>query len=361
MSTPSREATGAWTIEDLVSLGVPRTYRVRHTRLGTTALMKVTPWSKHTADGQAREIGALRRIRHPGLSEVLDSSVDREADLLWTAFAWFDGESLLDRLQSGALPWREACRIFREVGETLAEVHNAGLVHRDLRPSNILVAANDSTRLVGFDFAMTQQELDQLSEAPFGDLGYLAPEVLRDPGHHGAKADTYALGCVLYEMLTGQAPFPAAAWGARPDGAARMLEWKARSSALDPGPACPDWLRSLVGKATHPDPDRRLPDLGAWVGWLDAARPSWQPVEAAPREVVRETLPIVLVPSLPLPAPSLRLHTPTPATVLDRPAPPAPVVPSPALYFAAATLGALCALGFSSILILFVEMRDGLL
>lgn len=353
---------GSWTIEDLVSLGIPRTYRVRHVTLGTPALLKVTPWSEQTEAGQAREVEALKHLTHTGVCEVLGFGHDRERNLLWTAFAWFDGDSLLDQLQGGALPWTDVCRIFRQVGATLADVHAAGIVHRDLRPSHVLVTADGATRLVGFDFAMTRAQLDPLVQVPFGDLGYLAPEVLRDPVHHGTRADTYALGCVMYELLTGRAPFPAAARGSRPDAASRMLDWKTRSTALDPGEECPNWLRSLVGKATHPDPEQRLPDLDAFVGWLDAARPSWQPssdsgFDDTPKTelYVKSGPPIVVAP------PSIRPLVPSIAPMPARPAPTYPAIPLPAQYFAAATLGGLCALGFSSILILFVELRAGAL
>lgn len=92
--------------------------------------------------GQARELEALKRIATKGVCEVLGHGLDRERALLWTAFAWFDVDSLLDRLQGGALPWPEVCRICREVGETLGEVHAAGIVHRDLRPSHVFVATD---------------------------------------------------------------------------------------------------------------------------------------------------------------------------------------------------------------------------
>jgi serine/threonine-protein kinase len=355
------QALGSWIVEDSVHLGVPRTFRAHHVEVGTTALLKVAPASKVTADSQDRELAALKHVVHPVLPQVLDFGVDPEAGVVWTAFAWADSrEPLADKLMAGPLDWRAACRLFHELASALATVHGEGIVHRDLRPTNVLVGPSGEATLAGFDFAMSQAELERLAEAPFGDLAYLAPEVLRDPQHHGAKADVYAFGCLMYEALTARAAFPAAAWGERPDQAIRMLDWKTRSEPLDPGDDAPEWLRSMVVKCTDPDPDRRLPDIEALVGWLDAAQPSW----IGPRAKAT-------------PAPAPRIETATPRPVMPAPAirgPRAPrvppdrppvtpemrrVVPVPFQYFAAGAFGCLSALGFSSLLILFVEMRDG--
>lgn len=356
------EKAGSWAIDDVVSLGMPRTFKARHAEVGTDALLKVVPHSVATAEGQAREVEALKRLSHPNLPEVLDFGVDHDKGLLWTAFRWIDAESLLDRLRAGGLDWRDACHVLRDVAAALAHAHGDGIVHRDLRPSAVLVGPDWGAWVGGFDYAMTQEQLERLSEAPFGDLAYLAPEVLRDPTHHGAKADVYAFGCLMYETLTGRSAFPAAVWGERADQATRMLEWKARSQALDPGAAFPEWFRSMVVKCTDPDADRRLPDIEAIVGWLDAARPSWQHQKAKVSSGrTEEGAPPAIVMSV---APSLRpVVRPPPVRlpVAVEPAPPVAGVPVFAMYFGAALAGCLSALGFSAVVILFMELRDGVL
>ena len=364
MTGPSPgEAAGSWLVDDILSLGEPRTFKAHHVGVGTEALLKVVPASKATTDGQDREVAALRELSHESLPEVLDFGVEHDREMVWTAFRWFEADPLQDRLLSGSVDWRDACAMFRDLASALAHVHAAGLVHRDIRPAHVLVDRSWSAWLTGFDYAMTQAELEKLSEAPFGDLAYLAPEVLRDPTHHGAKADVYAFGCLMFEVLTGRAAFPAAAWGERPDQAARMLEWKGRAEPLDPGDACPDWLRNMVTKCTQPDPDRRLPDIEALVGWLDAAQATWMRRKAA-RPASERPEPVAAPPPILVPAaPSLRAAPPPVVTATPAPVPrPANQgIPVVVQYFAAGTLGCLTALGFSALIILFVELQRGMI
>lgn len=394
MLSPS-DRVGSWQIDDLVSMGVPRTYRARHDT-GTEALIEVMPLSKATMEGQKREVDALQRLKHPSLPDVVDFGVDHERDLVWTAFRWFAGEPLEDRMLRGVMRWERACAVLRDLAHALAYVHASGFVHRDLRPANVIVAPNRAW-LVGFDFALTQAQLEAMSQAPFGDLAYLAPEVLGDPTHHGPRADVYAYGCLAYELLTGKAAFPAAAWGERADQATRMLEWKTRTAPLDPGTSVPEWLRSLVQKCTEPVADRRLPDLDALVGWLDAARGSWEhhsadrseepeiddgpefeptgevpiPIGVGRPSLSGDAMPPPLRPAAPtlVPvAPSLRAAPApvTPATLpRSQPAPytpvamPPPAAPAIVQYFFAAGLGCVTALGFCSVVILFGGLSNG--
>jgi serine/threonine protein kinase len=339
---------------------MPRLYKAHHVEVGTEVLLKVVPWSEATAARQDREVRALRVCQHHALPEVLDFGLDPERELVWTAFAWYEAEPLGDRMLGEGVDWRDGCRMVREIADALLQVHEDGYVHRDIRPATIAIERQGKVWLTGFDYAMTQEELEQLRQAPFGDIAYLAPEVLADPTHHGPRADVYAVGCVLYEVLTGQSAFPAAAWGERPDQAARMLEWKSKAEPLQVPEDCPLWLGNLIAKCTDPDPDRRLPDVEALAGWLDAAQAAWEPPKskAPPKVTMRppRIAPKAIAPSIAGPS--------RPRSTPRRPAPPPPQrlpAPVPVLYFGAATLGCLCALGFSALLILFVEVQRGTL
>lgn len=380
------KSTGSWLIDDLVGLGMPRTYKARHVEVGSECRLKVLPRTETTLSSQQREVEALRSISHEAVPEVLDFGVDQERDLVWTAFAWFEAEPLEDQLLTGPIPWKDACALFRILADALSQIHSVGLLHRDLRPKNILVAPDPSGSgtgaawITGFDYAMTQLQLERLSHAPFGDLAYLAPEVLNDPTHHGVKADVYALGCLMYEVLTAEPAFPAAAFdGERRDQAQRMLEWKTRSGVLDPGEDCPDWLRNMIAKCTDPYPPRRLPDVDTLLGWLDGAEESWRARPAAPVSVA-PVPPPVLLPTRPSIRPPTRLpragqRPPRPQTpdapTLKPPPSSSPPPPSPggpqqapgtslsAQYLMAVALGVLLALGFSALIILFIELQKG--
>ncbi|HHO52863.1 MAG TPA: hypothetical protein ENK18_18800 [Deltaproteobacteria bacterium] len=372
------KSTGSWLIDDLVGLGMPRTYKARHLEVGSECRLKVLPRTETTLSSQRREVEALRSISHEAVPEVLDSGVDQERELVWTAFTWFEAEPLEDQLLAGPIPWRDACALFRILADAMSQIHSLGLLHRDIRPKNVLVAPDPtgagagSAWLIGFDYAMTQQQLERLSHAPFGDLAYLAPEVLNDPTHHGAKADVYALGCLMYEVLTAEPAFPAAAFdGERRDQAQQMLEWKTRSGVLDPGEDCPDWLRNMIAKCTDPYPPRRLPDVDTLLGWLDGAEESWRPRPAAPAAPTLAPPP-VLLPTRPSIRPPNRLPrvgklSPRPQqarAAAPEPRPP-PLPPKPqgtslsAQYLMAVALGVLLALGFSALIILFIELQKG--
>ncbi len=374
------KSTGSWLIDDLVGLGMPRTYKARHVEVGSECRLKVLPRSETTLASQKREVQALRTLEHDSVPDLLDYGVDTQRNIVWTAFAWFDADPLEDQLLSGPLTWQRACALFRTLADAISHVHACGLLHRDLRPKNVLLATDpdgevESAWLTGFDYAMTQHQLERLLQAPFGDLAYLAPEVLNDPTHHGAKADVYAFGCLMFEVLTAEPAFPAAAFGGeRRDQAQRMLDWKARSAALDPGPECPDWLRNLVGRCTEPYAPRRLPDIDALVGWLDGAEESWRRrPRSAPAGAAHRAPPPILLPAMrpslrpassPARVPTRPSSRPVPrsapgAPVADRPsAPPslAPVTVTPlvAQYMIAGMLGVFGGMGFSAVLILLI-------
>lgn len=158
----------------------------------------------------AREAQALRRIDHPAVARLLQAGelVDGSPYLI---SAWIDGESLAERLARGAVPWRGALSIVASLAEALIVVHSAGIVHRDLKPSNILLPAIGKPAAVLVDFGHCLLAGDgRLTESGvvLGSASYMAPE-------QGAglavdlRADLYALGIVLYELLTGCLPFQA--------------------------------------------------------------------------------------------------------------------------------------------------------
>jgi len=267
---------------------MPRTYKARHLDLGSECRLKVLPRTASTLASQQRETSALGNLRHDALAQIVDYGTDADHDLVWTAFDWFEADPLEDEILSGPMAWSDACHVFRILADALAYIHAQGILHRDIRPKNVLVSPEGASAfggawLTGFDFAMTQDQLERLSQAPVGELAYLAPEALRDPAHHGARADVYSLGCLMYEVLTAEPAFPAAAFGGeRNDQARAMFEWKTRADMLDPGELCPDWLRRLVRQCTHPDPDQRTADVDSVIRELDAHRAEWEPSDNLP-------------------------------------------------------------------------------
>lgn len=156
-----------------------------------------------------REIRTTARLHHPHILPVLDSG--EAAGQLWYTMPFVEGESLRERLRrERQLPLEDALQITRQVADALGYAHSQGVVHRDIKPENILLSRGHA--LVA-DFGVARALLaaggDQLTETGMsvGTPAYMSPEQgLADPSLDG-RSDLYSLGCVLYEMLTGETPY----------------------------------------------------------------------------------------------------------------------------------------------------------
>jgi serine/threonine-protein kinase len=210
---------GSYVLTDLLGEGgMGRIYRARNWKLGTPAAVKVIR-SERAGDPSAterflREVRALGAIRHPHMVHALDADV--EGGRLYCAMEYVSGVDLgrllLDR---GALPIEVACRYAAQLADVLRHIAALGLVHRDVKPSNVLVTEDGSNvklldlglaRFDHPDWEASRSDLTQLGMM-IGTPDYVSPEQIRDP--HGAdiRSDLYSLGCTLYHMLTGRSPF----------------------------------------------------------------------------------------------------------------------------------------------------------
>jgi serine/threonine-protein kinase len=156
-----------------------------------------------------REIRYAARLQHPHILTVLDSG--EAAGLLWYAMPYVEGESLRDRLgREVQLDLDDALRIAHEVSEALGYAHEHGVVHRDVKPENILLARNGALVAdFGIAKALDASGIEKLTETglSLGTPAYMSPEQAADSRQLDGRSDLYALGCVLYEMLAGQPPF----------------------------------------------------------------------------------------------------------------------------------------------------------
>jgi eukaryotic-like serine/threonine-protein kinase len=149
------------------------------------------------------EARTLARLNHPGLVPVYDAGTDDEGRP-WVVMELVEGETLGDTLKRGPLPSERTAEIGRSVAEALGYVHGKGLVHRDVKPGNVLVGTDGRSRLTDFGIARLIDSAKVTSTGMMvGTASYLAPEqVAGEPV--GAPADVYALGLVLLECLTGR-------------------------------------------------------------------------------------------------------------------------------------------------------------
>ena len=153
-----------------------------------------------------REARVAEEVRHPHLVPILEAGEARGYHYL--AVAYVEGGTLADRIESnGPLPLDECLRLAAEIASGLDALHASGIVHRDVKPSNVML--DPSGRAAVTDFGLAKGPAYTVLTTPgqvMGTLDYIAPELIRgEPA--GPASDIYALACVLYECLTGAAPF----------------------------------------------------------------------------------------------------------------------------------------------------------
>ena len=214
----------------------------------------------------AREARAAAAVDHPQLIDVIEAGdIDGTSFL---AMRYVAGKSLDDRIRDhGPLPLEDMTRIVAEIASALDALHAAGLVHRDVKPSNILLDAERGALLT--DFGLVKSRDYSALTAPgqmLGTLDYIAPEMLRG-AEPGPGADLYALGCVVYECLAGTPPF----------GGRSMFEvGMAHLGDVPPDPCAgrddaPAELSASVLAALAKEPADRPPSATAYAEMLIAA------------------------------------------------------------------------------------------
>ena len=155
-----------------------------------------------------REIQLTARLQHPHILPVFDSG--ESSGQLWYTMPFVDGETLRARVaREGYLPVNTAIQIAREVASALAYAHDAGVVHRDIKPENILLSRQGQALVADFGIAKALVSDEALTETglALGTPSYMAPEQILGERPVRPQADVYALGVVLFEMLSGTRPF----------------------------------------------------------------------------------------------------------------------------------------------------------
>jgi serine/threonine protein kinase len=250
--------------------GMGVVFRARHDGDGRTVALKVLR-DELSADDEykrrlAREARAAAEVDHPNLAPVLEAG---EADgRVYLAIRYVDGRSLDERLRfDGPLDVADLVRLAADVGAGLDALHRQGIVHRDVKPANIMLAT-DGTAVLS-DFGLAKGVAYTVLTKPgqiLGTLNYLAPELLRKQPA-GPMSDLYSFGCVLFECLAGKAPF--AGRGLLRVGMAHLEEEPGDpADGRDDVPEAVSWT---VRQALAKDPARRPTGAGALARMLRLA------------------------------------------------------------------------------------------
>jgi tetratricopeptide (TPR) repeat protein len=186
--------------------GMGEVFRARDRTSGTAVAVKVLLSGSALSDARlAREAETLAELSHPGIVRYVAHGVT-PSGAPYLAMEWLEGEDLARRLERGALTLSETVALGVRVAGALGAAHERGVVHRDLSPSNLFLVDNDITRVRVLDFGIARQtnrtRVTQ-SGVVLGTPGYMAPEQARSGQEVDARVDVFALGCVLFECLTG--------------------------------------------------------------------------------------------------------------------------------------------------------------
>jgi serine/threonine-protein kinase len=279
-----------------------------------------------------REARATAKLTHPHVTQIYDYGEQRLGDgtvVPFLVMELLDGRDLADRLAAGPLPWPEAVRTAAQVASGLAAAHRMGVVHRDVKPGNVMLTPSGA-KVLDFGIAALAGSRPDTGDAwagperrasavqsTSGDGGWLvgtpayaAPERL-DAGPPDPAADVYALGALLYEALTGRPPLPVTTWDE-----AEQAHRRSPSVAPPSVPGLPAGVAALVLACLSRDPDRR-PRAQQVADTLEAALPPAAPPDAHAGDARR---------AAPRYARGVAAAAPSagPRTAVSRPLPPGP-------------------------------------
>src|SRR5689334_6708086 len=273
MALAAGSTFGGYTVSKLLGAGgMGEVYQARDTRLGRNVALKVLPDAVASDHDRltrfAREAQALAALNHPHIAQIYGvEEVDGRSALV---LELVDGPTLADRLVRGALPLEEALSIATQIAQALEAAHDAGIVHRDLKPANIKVTPAGVVKVL--DFGLAKIFVDDASPRDVslsptitvsgtragvivGTAAYMSPEQARGVAVD-RRADIWAFGCVVFEMLAGQSAFGAETI---PDTVVKVLSVDAELQRLPRH--TPAAIVTLLTRCLQKDPGRRLRDV----------------------------------------------------------------------------------------------------
>lgn len=263
-------------VEELGRGGMATVYKAYQPKLERWVALKVLDPAYISDDSEVlarfrREARAIAALRHPNILAVYDYG--EEEGLAYIVMEYVESGTLKDRLQGEPMDWQRAVDLSIGVGRALAFAHDQGIIHRDVKPANILLPREDWPLLADFGLVKLQQARRALTQAGviLGTPDYTAPEqALGETADH--RADIYALSVVLFEMLTGQLPFRAK----RAFDVLLMHINELPPQPRDLVPSIPDALENIILKAMSKSPDERYPSMKGMLSSLEGVRNTYQ-------------------------------------------------------------------------------------
>jgi hypothetical protein len=245
--------------------GMGEVFRARDERLGRDVAIKVLPRELSSDPDRLarfeREARAVAALSHPNILAIHDFGT--EGEITYAVLELIEGETLRAKLKASALPLRKAIDYGVQLANGLAAAHEKDIVHRDLKPENIMVTPDGRIKVLDFGLARTDAPADvsegstktHATEAGLvmGTLGYMSPEQAKGK-RADRRSDVFALGCVLYEMVTGKRAFPGES---QAESLSAILRDDPPAMHLS-GRHVPAVLESVVSRCLEKDPDQRF-------------------------------------------------------------------------------------------------------
>jgi serine/threonine protein kinase/Tol biopolymer transport system component len=268
---------GSYQLRDLIGAGgMGEVYRAHDSKLGRDVAIKILPraFTRHPERLARfeREGRLLAALNHPHIAAIY--GVEESDDLRGIVLELVDGETLAQRLARGRIAIPEVVALARPIADALDAAHEKGIVHRDLKPANVKIRSDGTVKILDFGLAKALDDADPSPSSTtgvshegliLGTPAYMSPEQARGKPVD-RRADVWAFGCILYEMLTGRPPF---AGETSSDTMAAVLQREPDLSALPGG--TPAAIRRLVERCLTKDPRSRLRDIGDARLELEAA------------------------------------------------------------------------------------------
>lgn len=250
--------------------GMANVYKAKCHRLNRLVAVKILKSDlAESADFRRRfrdESLAVAQLSHANIVSVYD--VSRSDDLDYIVMELIDGITLKQYMERrGKMDWREALHFITQIMRGLSHAHSRGIIHRDIKPQNIMVLRDGSVKVADFGIACLANASQTLTQEALGSVHYISPEQARGD-RTDARSDIYSAGVVLYEMLTGRLPFEG-------DSAVSVAIQHLSSVPLAPrdiNPDVPEGLELITMKAMNPDLDKRYASADAMLEDLERFR-----------------------------------------------------------------------------------------
>ena len=257
-------------LELIGSGGMANVYKARCHRLNRLVAVKILKSDlAENADFRRRfrdESRAVAQLSHANIVSVYDVSTSGETEYI--VMELIDGITLKQYMERrGRMDWRESLHFITQIMRGLSHAHSRGIIHRDIKPQNIMVLRDGSVKVADFGIACLEHSAQTLTQEALGSVHYISPEQARGD-RTDARSDIYSAGVVLYEMLAGRLPFEG-------DSAVSVAIQHLSSVPLAPrdiDPSIPEPLELICMKAMNSDPNKRYASADAMIEDLEKFR-----------------------------------------------------------------------------------------